>query len=199
MNKNFLRTTQFFVLLNLISHIFWFTGMIEGFLFRLFFEQMELVIIIVGLIFLISSLFIGMYFFLNQFRFTLFAFALNVLGYLVIFLIYWQIVNKKVDYFEALAELQFIVMLISLLYGVSILISKARTKKWLKRIGFFMVVYSISIIVIELITIEADPVFNFIRMIVTYSWCLVPIAYLLNFKEEIKVLFPVSNNDVLDG
>ena len=199
MNKNFLRTTQFFVLLNLISHIFWLIVLTEGYLFQMLTEQIELIIMVVGLLFFLSSMFIGVYFFKKQFRFTFYVFALYVLSYVIVHLFYWQLMNKNLFYFYYADVVQFIAMLLSLLFGVSILVSKARTNIWLKRIGLFMITYSVVTIVNDWLSIEGSRVFDFIRLIVTYSWCLVPIAYLLNFKEEIKLLFPVSNNDVLDG
>ena len=68
MTKNFLRSTQYLICLNLLCQLFWLAHLNWPDFFHLYLEQLIYLVTSVGIIHTVSGIFIGIYLFKKQFR-----------------------------------------------------------------------------------------------------------------------------------
>tara|TARA_B110000046_G_C13016119_1_gene408854 strand:+ start:1329 stop:1685 length:357 start_codon:yes stop_codon:yes gene_type:complete len=88
---------------------------------------------------------------------------------------------------------------ISVILGLSLVLSAVRRKIWIKRAGIVIIVFSIMHISAELFPqMMQNPVLQMVRTLGSFLASFGSILWILNFQDEIKFL-PRESNFLVDG
>lgn len=197
MTKNFLTTTQVIILLNLLCQLIWTAHFTFAKLFLLLRDYIDLLIISVGAMNTLTGLFIGIYLIKKHFKFSFFTLVLNAVAYLFLLYFWYQFISHKIQ-LERYQIVYFIYLSLMLLFGLSLLLSSSRHRKWLKRAGFLIIINCALNIAFEFVSID-DP--NSVALFIYQLFAFLGIAeyffWLLNLREEIKAL-PKDSEALID-
>lgn len=197
MSKTFLKTSQLFIVLNFLTQLFWILHFNFPKTIRLTFEQLEILIITVGIIYLVSGVFVGIYLFKNRYKVSFYILILKSLYYLFTLFYWYQLILFKIN-LDSYKTAYYGLLVVSLSFGLSLIVSKAKKKYWMKIIGIIITCICLMRIIIELIPQTEDkPTVEILQRIIDFAGSVISICWFLNFQQEIKTL-PNENDSLID-
>ena len=198
MTKNFLRSTQYLICLNLLCQLFWLAHLNWPDFFHLYLEQLIYLVTSVGIIHTVSGIFIGIYLFKKQFRISFYLLVLYGIYYMFILYYWYQLVIGNVN-LDGYMLAYYGLTAISVILGLSLVLSAVRRKIWIKRAGIVIIVFSIMHISAELFPqMMQNPALQMVRTLGSFLASFGSILWILNFQDEIKSL-PRESNFLVDG
>ncbi|NOQ72794.1 MAG: hypothetical protein GQ574_12360 [Crocinitomix sp.] len=198
MTKQFLKTAQVFVLLNLLIQLVWIIRINFPQIIPFYLVPIELELITVVIVNSASMIFIGIYLFKKGFKLALYSSILEGVYYACLLAYWYSLILFKTnldDYITAYYGL----LCVSLFYGLILVFSHARTNVWLKWTGIILIAVSVVNLAFEFLAVSNDRSFlNIVKQISDFVGLFTFILMLLNFKKEIKLL-PVENDALVDS
>ncbi len=197
MSKNIIKTTQFFIFLNLLSQLFWVVHLNFPKIIRLNLEQLKLLITVIVIIYIASGIFLGIYLFKKHYRLQLITLIVHGTYYIFILYYWYQLILSKIK-FENYKMAYYGLLVTSFLFGLSLLFSETRNKTWIKRSGFVILTICMIDFSFELFPESEDnTVLQFVKQGAGFIGGIVSVFWMLNFQEEIKSL-PHESNSLID-
>lgn len=165
---------------------------------RLNFEQLEIVLATIMIVYLLSGIFVGIYFYLSRFKFSFICLILNSLSYLVLLTIWYQVIQFKFT-IESYSIFYLTHLAVSSLFGISLIVSNSRHKPWLNRLGILIVILCLINFIYHIYPeFNKSPFLKNSRVILGFLGGLISVFWILNFQNEIDSQ-PLKNDSLVDS